>query len=416
MDNNKKGARLKILNEFIDKNIDNKKNYVWKKGYSTLGILLVGFCNWIYESNKLCRADKIFFLSREGYLIKKSYEIMYPKEKCKYLYTSRKSLSLPSMKNCATIQEKLNCVTLPPMFTIDTLLGAFGLEYNKFDSVLKDVKIEKSEKFYRNTFKEDKRILKLIEKLNKEITLNINNQFENLMKYLKQEGFEGNVAIVDIGWHNSMQNLLLNIVKNTKIKGYYFGIYKDGIVFKDGNEANGYLYSYGSNMERQHRTFSFVSLFEAMLLAHEGTTKKYQEKNEKVVPVLADYEYTNELESLELVKNFQNGAIKFVEDFVNNKDNNIKLTPEICSYNLLKFGSNPSNKDIEVFGKLTFENYKMNNIINFNKSSMYYFSHLHTMKEDFYKSGWRVAFLKKLFKIPLPYFYIIGILCSIFIS
>ena len=407
---------IKEINNFIEENIDNSKNYSWKKGYSNLGILLVGFCAWLYKSTKSSNSDKLFFLSREGYLIKKAYEVMYPKEKCKYLYVSRKSLSLPSMKSCKTIKEELKCVILPPMFTIDILLNAFGLKENEFNSVIKDLKIDKNEQFYRNTFKEDERILKLIERLNKEITENINRQFENFTRYLRQEQFNGNVAIVDIGWHNSMQNLLLNIVKDTKIKGYYFGVYKDGIVFQNGNNANGYLYSYGSNIERQHRTFSFVSLFETMLLAHEGTTKNYQEKDKKIVPVLADYEYTNEFDSLELVKDFQNGAIKFVEDFTKNKYNNIELTPEICSYNLLKFGSNPSKKDIEVFGKLTFENYKMNNIINFNKNSIYYFTHLHTMKEDFYKSGWRVAFLKKLFKIPLPYFYIIRILCSIFIS
>lgn len=53
-------------------------------------------------------------------------------------------------------------------------------------------------------------------------------QRKYLMQYLKQINFQGNCAIVDIGWHGSMQYYLekfceLNDIK-VELHGYYVGI------------------------------------------------------------------------------------------------------------------------------------------------------------------------------------------------
>lgn len=60
----------------IEKNIAYKINDSWSRcfelGYETFGILLYGLCNWIHNDIKKNKIDKIFFLSRDGYIIKKS--------------------------------------------------------------------------------------------------------------------------------------------------------------------------------------------------------------------------------------------------------------------------------------------------------------------------------------------------------
>ena len=166
-------------------------------------------------------------------------------------------------------------------------------------------------------------------------------------------------------------------------------------------------------MNNQFKTFSFVSLFETMFLSHEGTTINYENQNKKIIPKLANYEYKTEKKSLYIVDNFQQGALKFIEDY-KNSNSDIEFNSNTCSYNILKLGSRPTKKDIEMLGNISFENYKMHNIINFNNSSIYYFCHPKDMIKDFYTSGWRVAFLKKLFKLPLPYYHFIKILCVVF--
>lgn len=403
--------KIYIVNKFIKNNINNFKSYEWKQGYKIFGILLVGFCKWIYESSKENKVDKIFFLSREGYIIKKIYEIMYPGENVSYFYVSRRSLSLPSIKDSKNIQEILECLILPPIFTIDVIFSAFSLDINQFEKELKEINIGKDEIFLRNSFKNNKKIIQLMEKIYNKILVNANEQYKNFILYLKQEEFNENVGIVDIGWHNSMQKSILKIAKKTSICGYYLGVYKEAITFENNNISKGYLYSYGNNISRQYKTFSFVSLLESMFLSHEGTVISYKKINDIIVPNLADYEYENEPISLKVIRDFQDGAIQFVKDFINSNISDMELNSNICSYNILKFGNVPTKDDLEIFGNLSFENYKKHNIINFNNSSIYYFFHPRTMIKDFYKSGWRIAFLKKLFKIPLPYSFIMRTIC-----
>ena len=392
-------STLKLINNFILENLDNSKNYVYNMGYKNFGLLLLGFCTFIHSNKE--KNQQIFFLSRDGYIVKKAYEILYPKENTKYLYVSRRSLSLPPMKFAKDISEMLDFLILPPMFTINIFLSAFNIK--NADKELKKANINKEETFKRSTFKENEKILKLTKILYKRIRENIDIQYDNFINYLKQEGFNNNSLIVDIGWHNSIQKSIIDITKIKNIDGYYIAIYNDAYKFKN-SKAFGYLYSYGNNLDLEYRTFSFVSLFETMFLSHEGTTIGYKKENNKIVPTLSPYEYDNEKQSLNLVDDFQNGALKFIKDY---KDNNLNydLNSNVCGYNLLMFGSRPSKKDLEIFGNLLFENYKVHNIINFNHKSFYYFIHPKIMIKDFYCSGWRIAFLKKLFKIPLLLYF-----------
>lgn len=401
---------LKSINNFIVSNIDNNQDYAWKIGYKNLGILLYGFCEYIHKQKEKNKSKKIFFLARDGYIVKNAYQLMYPKENFSYLYISRRSLSLPAMKNAKNIDDILKNLILPPMFTIDTFLSVFNIKQEDVLTELNESQINKKDKFKRSNFKENEKIHKLTTLLWDKITTEVDIQYNNFNNYLKQEKFEENSLIVDIGWHNSIQKLLQDISKKQNIIGCYIGLYKSAHKF---NKANGYIYSYGNDLAKQYKTFSFVSLFETMFLSHEGTTTGYKKIKNKLEPLLADYEYENDLESLKLVDNLQNGAIKFIEDYKKN-NLNIKLNSNICSYNILKFGSSPTKKDIKIFGSISFENYKIHNIVNYNHNSIYYFTHPKIMIEDFYCSGWRVAFLKKLFKLPFPYYYLLKILCITF--
>ena len=237
-----------------------------------------------------------------------------------------------------------------------------------------------------------------------------NNQYNNFTNYLKQKNFDHNLLVVDIGWHGSLQKLLQKITKTPKIFGCYIGIYDNANLL---NDCEGYVFDKGKKLDEQYKLFSFVSLFETMFLAHEGTTISYRNVGQKIEAVLAPYEYDNDKKSLEIVSDIQKGTFKFIDDY-KNSNININLNANICSYNILKFGSSPNKRDIETFGKISFENYQVHNIINFNKSSLYYFTHPKNMINDFFTSGWRVVFLKKLFKIPFPYYYLLKILCIVF--
>ena len=63
----------------------------YEYGYIYGGLFATGYCQFIHEYVKQHKVDKILFLARDGYVLKKAYETLYPEEvdKCRYVYWSR---------------------------------------------------------------------------------------------------------------------------------------------------------------------------------------------------------------------------------------------------------------------------------------------------------------------------------------
>lgn len=419
---NKKNIKIEYLSKynkvinFIMQNIDDSWKNNYKLGYETFGILLVGFCEWIHRNKEHNKIETIYFMARDGYIVKRAYNILYPDDKTQYMYISRRSLSLPSIHLTDNIDGVLDCMVLPPMFDIITFLQNINLTYDEVEKEVIKSGIEKDEIFFRSDIYDNKKIIELLKLIFEKIKIKAKEKYDCFNEYLNQLNFCGKIAVIDIGWHNSIQKNLINIVSNrdVNIYGYYLGIYDDAKRIEKPHSAEGFLYSYNTEKNRQIQTFAFVSLLESLFLAQEGTTITYKYLNKEVVPELAKYEYSEEAEMMKIIKEYQDGAIKFVEDFYNSQDKIEEITSDIASANIIKFGCNPKKEDLSEFEKINFENYKINNLVNFKHSNFYYITHPKKTIQDFYQSGWRIVYLRKLFVIPLPYFKIFKMICSIF--
>ena len=404
------------LNNFIKENYPHNSSRKFQLGYEVFGPLLVGFSEWIHENFYQKGYENLIFLARDGYIIKKAYNILYPKENTNYMYVSRKSMALPAIYKSQNREEFLDSITLPPIFTIDILLNLFDINSSKKERCLADLKISKSEIFRRDEIKENTKINQLIDALYEDIMKSAKEQYEFFNKYVEQFKIGNSISIVDIGWHNSIQ---LNIEKilnnsNTIINGFYVGVYDNAKKIKKGNSATGFLFNYGNNFKTQIDIFSFVSLFESMFLSEEATTLRYGKKDGIVRPILSDKNDDVDMITKKTMIEFQNGALKFVENFSEKYKGNNKLSSDVCSANLISFGCNPKSNDLKLFEKISFENYGIRNIINCNHSTIYYIFHLKMLKKDFFQSGWRIMFLKKLIKLPISYRKIFYLICKIF--
>lgn len=411
----------KEINERIEDMLKKYSNSddAWIIGYKKFGPFLFGLCNWLKNEFEANDIKNIYFLARDGFIIKKAFELMYgSSDKYHYLYLSRRSLALPAMKCCSSIVDILDYLVLPPAFKIDELLKALQL-YSFESDILEENFIDKNEIFYRKTFKTDQRLINIIKKYEKEINNNINNQSNLFLKYLEQERFNDDVAIIDIGWHNSIQFLINAVFKNNysnSIYGYYVGVYNDSKTLPLNNKVNGYLYNGSVKKDNlMYKTFAFVSLLESLFLAQEGSTLLYTEESNKIVPILNKYEYDGKSEMYGIIKQIQEGALQFCNDFKDDDLLKAGMTKKMAFENLLKLGIHPSKKELSILSKLEFENFTNSNIINYNHNTFYYLTHLKEMKEDFYKSGWRIAFLKKLIPIPFPHYTFFKLLCKIFL-
>lgn len=404
------------LNNFIKENYPYNSSRKFQLGYEVFGPLLIGFSKWIHENICQKGSENLIFLARDGYIIKKAYNILYPKENTDYMYVSRKSMALPAIHKSTNRDEFLDCITLPPIFTIDTLLNLFNIKSYKKEKCLADLKISKSEIFRRDEIKENVKINRLIDALYEDIMRSAKEQYEFFNEYLEQFKIGNSLSVVDIGWHNSIQLNMEKILNNSNIiiNGFYIGVYNNAKKIKKGDSATGFLFNYGDNFKMQTDIFSFVSLFESMFLSEESTTLRYGKKDGIVYPILSNKNDDVDIITKKTMIEFQNGALKFVEDFSKKYKSNDKLSSDVCSANLISFGCNPKSDDLKLFEKISFENYGIRNIINYNHSTIYYIFHLKTAKNDFFQSGWRIMFLKKLIKLPINYRKIFYLICKIF--
>lgn len=90
-----KSTQDEFLDKFINDNINKNKDYFWKRGYNCLGPLLYSYSKWLEENFLKEKYDNIFFLSRDGFIMQKAFEILNSKIKTKYLYASRRALIVP---------------------------------------------------------------------------------------------------------------------------------------------------------------------------------------------------------------------------------------------------------------------------------------------------------------------------------
>ncbi len=58
-------------------------------GYKCGGILMLGFCEWIHAQAEVIGAEKVLFFARDGYIMKKIYEKLYPDAQTEYVCWSR---------------------------------------------------------------------------------------------------------------------------------------------------------------------------------------------------------------------------------------------------------------------------------------------------------------------------------------
>lgn len=68
---------------------DTSYSPAYEYGYKYGGLLILGFCEYIHKIAQEKHADKLLFFSRDGYIVKKVYDKLYPLDETEYVYWSR---------------------------------------------------------------------------------------------------------------------------------------------------------------------------------------------------------------------------------------------------------------------------------------------------------------------------------------
>lgn len=384
----------KIIDRFIYINLERKceKNYTYKIGYKTFGIILYGFSLWLKKELENKKINKVYFLSRDGWILQKAFNILQFDRQFKsdYLFASRRALIVPCIWMCNNYSEVKNLLSIKPVTTTNEFFNKLGVNFSHLG--ISKLNLEKS-----INAKEQETLYK---KWKNKINENSKNEYNAVKKYLEQKEFKGKLSVVDIGWFGNMQKAFYSLTSNKEIIGFYIGTRRKGeIDTLKYIKRKGYLFN-----KEKNSNYWFIaamnSLFETFFLANHGSVKKfYIDKNSEIKIEFYDYEYLDNVGQAELIKNFQQGALDFIEDLSKcpivqyiKFDNNF-----ICNSMVNTF-LYPSKKICDLFGDMIFLDNSYTHIAKPNTLN-FYIKYPKKLFSDFKNCQWKVAFLSRLLNI-----------------
>lgn len=395
------------LNSFINNRIKKNGDMFYKLGYECFGIMLYNFCIWLNNNIKKINIEKILFLSRDGYIIKKAYDIIFPNSNNMYFYASRRSLIVPTLFRINSFDDINNSIFYKDKIKLSTFIKSVGLE--DFDLEEKLKKYNLCSDFIINTKTPQADFLFFFEEVKEIIIKNSKKEFNIVSKYFKDNIDVDKIAIVDIGWYGNMQKAIKTILSlnsiNCEVYGFYFGVRNhQGRTYNYGNRF-GFLFNEEDIKCKFH--MPSTAIFENIFLGNHGSVKNFKIKNNTVIPILYDYEYTSKDKnyiSYLKIHNLQKGAIDFVVDY--NKES-IKFINDYGFdnfYKLNKILTKPTLDIANELGDIKFNDFGDKFIAKPNSLLYYIFNPL-VFYEDFKNSLWRSGFLKRLLHINIGYDY-----------
>ena len=382
---------------------ENNHSSYYQFGYDTFGPFLFGFSRWLY-SNVSCKDyNKVFFFSRDGYMMEKAFSVLNEDGiKNEYVFFSRNSIRQALLWRTKDYNDSLRYLTWERFYSYGKILEYYGFKEGEREQLSREYGFELS-KDISNKQLSDNLLLKKLFNDNKQIIHKRSKEQDSLLlQYTQQIGMTGDCAIVDIGWHGSMQYYLEQFFEqhgiNTTLDGYYVGILPN-VPLK--GSCDGYIYNREKPKLRKH-LLCFFGGYEKLFQSQEGSTIGYIETYNKIIkPRLGEYEYSNneDADVIESIKEWQQGALDYIVQ-INNRE---QYSDKALTKPLINFGRKPHLKDVQL----------MSFFYNNEGSRAYYTTQKklreyspHELMHDLSNSPWKTGFMKSAFKVPFPYYAI----------
>ncbi len=196
-------------------------------GYGLVGPLLVSFAQWLIQQARVDGIDRLYFLSREGRLIKEIYDIwidgLLDAPSSEYLIISRRAAGVAAIYTFDDILSVAKMVYFPN--TVENFL------YTRYGLVLDEHRWSEIERMtgwgrwsQMSISKEGRvdHLVPLLKSVEQDILEKVAQERPALLRYLAEKGLDhdNRQAVVDVGYGGSIQGYL-NRMLSRKVHGYY---------------------------------------------------------------------------------------------------------------------------------------------------------------------------------------------------
>ncbi|WP_144709004.1 HAD-IA family hydrolase, partial [Aminobacter sp. J15] len=329
-------------------------------GFAAFGPFYFGFVHWVWSQAKRAGVKRLYFLSREGYLLKQIFDRIAETDasapQACYLYGSRRAIRVASISTGRDIGE----VGAQP-YSEGTCLGnlieqRFGLPKADFCEFLTAAGIDADTVLERSA--EGRRLLaRALKCLEEPILRNAAEEREAYLSYLHASGLSDNekVAVVDLGWMGNMQGGLGKLLGRPLI-GYYLATLAGSEVWeREGHELHGYL-GEGFLPNSNHFALKRRHLLEVVTCHTDNSLLRIVRENGEHIPIFRSEQMP--YGHVKFVSCLHAGVVDFAEQFVREYSGflpSVSINPELAGAALLRLFKAPERQDAEAFRELVFE-------------------------------------------------------------
>ncbi|EFK5489267.1 TPA: HAD family hydrolase, partial [Escherichia coli] len=330
-------------------------------GYAGIGPFVSAFMLWLGRKAKQDNISHLYFLSREGWLLKQVYDVIHKDDKdvpsTTYLYASRRATRVASLR---TLSDVISLSSHPYQgnITVGTLLeDRFGINVTKItQEQWEEAGFIGPEDKLTTDIVERKKLLNLCTIISDIILTHAKNERKSYLNYVNSTGLstEKKPAIVDIGWRANMQGALSSLI-NKPLDGYYYATLQGTeIWFDKGLKCNGFM---GDLLSANHPSYVVQNrpLIE-YLICHTEPSLITISDDDGFKPIFRpESSIGHRRILLELV---HQGAIQFATDMMNNFRDSIDqiwIDPFLAERTLSSFLQTPDFTDAQLFIGHTFE-------------------------------------------------------------
>lgn len=331
-------------------------------GYIAGAPMLMAFVQWINHRVKSNKHNKVYFLARDGYILKEIYDKLRSTKAynqlpdSEYLYLSRRSTALASCENLEDLLELLH-LSFSTRQLADFLKSRFGLDSDDINiNILKKHAFELSD--YISHQNDLGRLVGLIKDLKKPILNRALLEREGLKKYLDQFGlFDEGSCFIDIGYSGSIQRYINKICK-TRVAGYYMLTHSSSRKLFDDVIIEGWYASFDEQRSCDHHPLNdHVFLFETLLSSTEDSVECHliDDKKNHYINWIVQHDNPRRI----FIKEVHDGIADFAEDFTSQLGDfcsDIEIGNLAGSKVFFHLANEPMKKDAELFLGLGIEN------------------------------------------------------------
>jgi predicted HAD superfamily hydrolase len=258
----------------------------YRIGYQIAGPLIYGYVRFIIGQTRGRGLAKIFFLSRDGYILRRVYErLTADQPDCPpagYLYASRRALNFAALTELNESME--NWLAEGIGLSVGQFLQRIGLDPNAHLEAIGEVGFKGPNQ--RVVEGADYTALRLLyRKILPTLQSAAATERAAYLAHLRAEGAlsADPLVIVDVGWMTSIQHSLTRMIRQAgrdpQIEGYYIGTYHEAAQRRDERSTHrNYLLDYGQPNHAFATIRHCVCLLEFFFAAPEHTFLRMEEK------------------------------------------------------------------------------------------------------------------------------------------